>query len=157
METHEVYLSGFVARYSQNPQMAWTGQTDGQHQWGVAVLLMGLFPDSRVDVLREALLHDTGERGACEASYPAKQKHPQMAAAIRLAELQERAEMGVPERTLTTLEWQRVKFCDRLESLLYAKVRAPWALQVDGWPELRALVLRQAVELGVLDQTERMV
>jgi (p)ppGpp synthase/HD superfamily hydrolase len=156
-KTHELYLTGFVQRYAQNPQMAWTGQTLGQHQWGVAVLLVRLFPDSRPVAIMEALLHDTGEKGSAEVAYPNKIKHPEMARAVAVAETAERVELGVPEATLTTDEWARIKLCDRLESLLFAKVRAPWVLNGDGWPELRFLVLRQAVELGVLDQVERMV
>ena len=148
--TYDLYRTGFVQRYAQNPEMAWTGQTLGHHQWGVTVLLLRLFGDKvNLAVVWEALHHDTGEMGSCDASYPAKQRHPAMAAAIREAETVERVEMGVCEAVLTENETAMVKLCDRLESYLYASVRTPWVLERDGWPELRATIEGSAFALDV--------
>jgi len=152
---YQLYRTGFVQRYAQNPDMAWTGQTLGHHQWGVAVLLLSLFPDDvNLAVVWEALHHDTGEMGSAEASYPAKQKYPEMAEAIGGAEWNERFEMGVPEASLTDRETDMLKMCDRLESLLYARVRTPWVLSGDGWPELRRSVVGLAWKLGVGAEVE---
>lgn len=149
--TYDLYRTGFVQRYAQNPEMAWTGQTLGHHQWGVAVLLLRLFGD-RVDnlaVVWEALHHDTGEMGSCDASAPAKRRHPAMAAAIAEAEAVERVELGVCEAALTEDEAAMLKFCDRLESYLFASVRTPWVLRGDGWPEMRDALLEDAWGLDV--------
>ena len=147
---YQHYRTGFVQRYAQNPEMAWTGQTLGQHQWGVVTLLKGLFRDEvTVEMLWEAHNHDTGEMGACDASYPAKMKHPGMAAAISEAEAEERAALGVPEADLTPHQHRMLKLCDRLESLLFAKIRAPWVLDGAGWPELCAKIVEDAEALGV--------
>jgi 5'-deoxynucleotidase YfbR-like HD superfamily hydrolase len=153
---YRLYRTGHVQRYAQNPEMAWTGQTLGHHQWGVAVLLLALFPDDDVNlaVVWEALHHDTGEMGSAEASHPAKQKHRSMARAIEDAEWQERFDMGVPEAVLPEREAQMLALCDRLESLLYARVRTPWVLSGDGWPELRASVVGMAWKLGVGAEVE---
>jgi hypothetical protein len=147
-----VFASGFVQRYSTNPSMAWAGQTNGHHQWGVAVLLLGLFGD-RVNLAAvwEALHHDTGEVGVCDMSLPAKQKYRSAAFVVADAEANERVEMGVPKAVLTCEEADMLKLCDRLESLLFARVRTPWVLMGGGWPELQDAVLRDAERLGVFD------
>jgi 5'-deoxynucleotidase YfbR-like HD superfamily hydrolase len=151
----ELYRTGFTQRYHGNAEMAWTGQTNGHHQWGVAVLMFRLFPDDvNMAVIWEALHHDTGETGSCDAGSPAKRKHPEMAAAIADAERQERFEMGVPEAMLADREADMLTLCDRLESLLYARVRTPWVLSGDGWPELRKSVIGLAWKLGVGAEVE---
>lgn len=151
----QLYQTGFVQRYAQNPAMAWTGQTLGHHQWGVAVLLLRLFGDEvNLAVVWEALHHDTGEMGSCDASYPAKQRHPAMAAAIRDAEALERIEMGVCEAALTEREKAMVKLCDRLESLLFARVRTPWVLEQADWVRQRRDIVGAAWALGVGAEVE---
>jgi 5'-deoxynucleotidase YfbR-like HD superfamily hydrolase len=155
MSAYQTYRTGFVARYHQNPDLAWTGQTNGHHQWGVTMLLFRLFPDEvNLAVVWEALHHDTGEMGSCDASYPAKMKHPAMAKAVAEAEFAERLDIGVPEAELTEREAAMLKLCDRLESLLYARVRAPWVLSGDGWPEMRVKVVGDAWALGVGAEVE---
>lgn len=149
MTIRNLHRSGFVQRYHSNPDLAWTGQTNGQHQWGVAVLLLQLFPDTSMAALREALLHDTGEMGAADVSAPAKRRHPLMGEAAAVAERLERRALGVPEAVLTITERDRIKLCDMLEAYLFVSVRAPWVLQGDGWPKDRAWLLQQAAALGV--------
>jgi 5'-deoxynucleotidase YfbR-like HD superfamily hydrolase len=150
-----LYRTGFTQRYHGNAEMAWTGQNNGHHQWGVTVLMMRLFPDEmNLALVWEALHHDTGETGSCDMNSPAKRKYPDAAAAVAEAEWQERFEMGVPEAVLTAREQGVMALCDRLESLLFARVRTPWVLSGDGWPEQRADLLGRAEALGVLDAVE---
>ena len=150
MSIARIYRTGFVQRYAQNPQMAWTGQTLGHHQWGVAMLMFELFPDEvNLALIWEALYHDAGEMGTCDASYPAKKRYPKMAEAIAEAEAAERADMNIGQAELTDREIAALKLCDRLESYLFAKVRTPWVLTGDDWPELRLEIERRAFELGV--------
>lgn len=149
--SYDLYRSGFTQRYASNPDMAHLGQTNGHHQWGVAVLLVSLFGD-RIDnlaVVWEALHHDTGEMGAADVSHPAKQKYPALAAAVADAEFAERLNLGVPEASLTEEEARMLRFCDRLESYLFASARAPWVLCGGGWPEVRQNIEGQAFALGV--------
>jgi 5'-deoxynucleotidase YfbR-like HD superfamily hydrolase len=155
VSTWLLYRTGFVQRYAQNPDMAWTAQNLGHHQWGVTVLLLRLFGDEvNLAVVWEALHHDTGEMGSAEMSWPAKQKYPEAAEAVEMAEYHERLEMGVPEAVLTDQEVLMLALCDRLESLLYARVRTPWVLSGDGWPELRSSVIGLAWRLGVGAEVE---
>lgn len=152
---YETYRSGHVARFHGNPEMAWTGQTLGHHQWGVSMLLCALFPDRvTMPLLWEALHHDTGEMWTCDMSYPAKRRYPDVAVALADAEADARAWMGVPEAALTEDEEAMLKLCDRLESLLFARVRTPHVLQGDGWPEVRTAVLGAAWTLGVGAEVE---
>jgi 5'-deoxynucleotidase YfbR-like HD superfamily hydrolase len=156
MNVNDIYRSGFVQRYSSNPEMAHLGQNLGHHQWGVAVLMFALFKD-RVDnmaLIWEALHHDAGEMGAVDVSYPAKRKHPDLARAAADAEANERIDMGIGAAWLDDDETAMLKLCDRLESYLFARVRAPWVLPGDGWPELRAWCVGEAWRLGVGAEVE---
>ncbi len=144
-----LYRTGHTARYHGNAEMAWTGQTNGHHQWGVVTLLFALFPDEvTLPLIWEAHHHDTGETGVCDMNAPAKRKYPDVAAAVAGAEAHERMEMGVAKAVLTEREAALLKFCDRLESVLFARVRAPWVLTGDGWPEQVEDLRRDAWRLG---------
>ena len=152
---NQIYRSGFVQRYAQNPEMAWLGQTNAAHQWGVTVLMFALFGDRvNLAVIWEALHHDTGEMGAAEISYPAKKRHAALAAAVAEAEDEERVWMGVPRAVLPKEEAAMLELCDRLESYLFARVRAPWLLTGDGWPEMRRDCIGLAWKMGVGAEVE---
>jgi hypothetical protein len=154
----DIYRSGFVQRYHTNPQMAWAAQTNGHHQWGVVILLMELFPDRiSVPLLWEALYHDAGEMGAADVSAPAKRRHPALGAACAEAEAMERFGMGIAKAELDFYEVILLKFCDVLESYLFARVRTPWVLKGDGWPEQRQWLVEQAEVLKVGDAVQEML
>jgi 5'-deoxynucleotidase YfbR-like HD superfamily hydrolase len=51
--------SGQVVRYHNCPDLP--KQNLAEHQWGVAQVLLHMFPDIRVEVLRHALAHDMEE------------------------------------------------------------------------------------------------
>jgi len=144
------YQTGFAQRYATNPDLARHGQTLGHHQWGVATLLLTLFPDCRKEVLVEALLHDTGEPGVgCDMAAPAKRRYPEIATALAMAEYIERRQIGTLVEDLTEIEQAQVILCDGLEAYLYVSVVAPWVLSGDGWPEMRAGLEQQAWGLDV--------
>lgn len=149
-QIYRLYRTGYTVRFHGNADMAWAGQTNGHHQWGVVTLLFALFPDEvNLALIWEAHHHDTGETGVCDMAYPAKRRYPDVAEAVAEAEANERVEMGVPEAMLTEREEAILKLCDRLESLLFARVRTPWVLSGDGWPEMRAKIVGDAWALGV--------
>lgn len=144
------YQTGFAQRYATNPDLARHGQTLGHHQWGVATLLLALFPDCRKEVLVEALLHDTGEPGVgCDMAARAKRCYPDIATALAMAEYIERRQIGTLVEDLTEIEQAQVILCDGLEAYLYVSVVAPWVLAGDGWPEMRAGLEQQAWGLDV--------
>lgn len=148
---YTVYRTGFTQRYHAHAELAHLGQTNGHHQWGVAVLMFQLFGD-RIDnlaVIWEALHHDTGETGSTDVSAPAKKRHPDLARAARDAEMQERIEMGVCEAVLTPEERAMLSFCDRLEAYLFVSVRAPNLLEQGEWRAARAELEGRSFDLGV--------
>ena len=150
-----LYRTGFTQRFHGNAEMAWLGQTNGHHQWGVVTLLFSLFPDEvTLPLIWEAHHHDTGETGSCDMNAPAKRKYPAVAAAVAEAEANERVEMGVPEAVLTEREAALLKFCDRLESVLFARVRMPAVLTGDVWPKQIEGLRRDAWRLGVGAEVE---
>ena len=151
--TAKLYRTGFGQRYAMSPEMAWTGQTLGHHQWGVAILLLELFPNCSMATLREALLHDTGEPGAgADVSSPAKTKYPALAEEVHIAELNERSEMDVPQDTSFACDHLAIQLCDRLEAYMFAQVRCPHVLERDGWPECRSKIIGLAARLDVEDK-----
>lgn len=144
------YRTGFGQRYAMNPDLARRGQTLGHHQWGVATLLLTLFPNCRKDVLAEALLHDTGEPGVgADMASPAKRRYPEIATAVAMAEYVERRRIGTLVEDLTNAEHAQLRLCDGLEAYLYVATVAPWLLAGDGWPEARASLEQQAWGLDV--------
>ena len=148
--TTRLYRTGFGQRYAMNPEMAWTGQTLGHHQWGVAVLLLELFPACTRETLVEALLHDTGEPGAgADVSAPAKAKYPMLAEAVAGAEFCERAEMGRGADETSMCDHEAINLCDRLEAFMFTRVRNPAVLAGNGWPEGCVSLLQRAARLGV--------
>ena len=152
-----LYRTGFGQRYAMHPEMAWTAQTLAHHQWGVAVLLLKLFPDLSPVLLEEALLHDTGEPGTADASYVAKQAYPALAEVLDECEAVERADLGVPETYLTDEERAQLELCDRLESYLFAKIRAPHVLERPRWQVMRVRLIQSAARLGVEAQVRGLV
>lgn len=154
----QVYRSGYVQRYHGNPEMAWTAQTDGHHQWGVAILLLGLFGDRvNLALVWEALHHDTGEMGTADMSAPNKRRYPALAEQHAAAERAERENMGVPEAWLPPDELAMLKLCDGLDAWLHARIRCPWVLQGDGWPKMRLDLLRESARLGVGAEVEELL
>ena len=152
-----LYLTGFGQRYAMHPEMAWTAQTLAHHQWGVTVLLLKLFPDLSPALLEEALLHDCGEAGTADVSYTAKQNYPALAEVLKECEAVERADMGVPESCLSEHERECLDLCDRLESYLFARVRAPHVLEQANWQALRVGLIQSAARLGVEAQVRELV
>lgn len=151
--TAKLYRTGFGQRYAMNPEMAWTGQTLGHHQWGVAILLLELFPDCSMATLKEALLHDTGEPGAgADVSAPAKAKYPALAEEAHIAEMNERSEMDVAQDLSFPCDHLAIMLCDKLEAYMFARVRCPHVLSRDGWPECRSKIIGLAARLGVEDK-----
>lgn len=146
MDIREVMRAGFVTRWHSNPDMAWTGQTNAEHSYGVAVLAIGLFPDD-VELLRAAILHDAPESGVGDLSGKSKRDNPELKAAYAAVEARRCEELGISWESS-----QRLKLCDQLETYLYVAHRNPRLLKTDDWPLMRDLVYGRAYDLGVQEQ-----
>lgn len=152
MSLHRIFLAGFVRRWHTNPDLCHTCDRVDGHAARVARFLIYLWPQSRLEVLRAALIHDDGEIAVGDMSTTVKNRRPDIAyglAEIEAAEIN--AIWGTPD-SLTIDETDRIKFCDRLDAFLWAKHHAPHVLDDDGWPEAQRWLQAQAYRLGVSDK-----
>lgn len=143
MNIKEVWRSGFVRRWHSNPDLAHTGQTNGHHQWGVAVLAMHLFSDDP-DLIKAAILHDVAEINIGDVSGLAKRINHNLKIEIDKAEQENANQLGV--KYLTD---DRLKLCDMIDAYLWAKHHAPHILQSNGWPDQVEYMFALAMVLGV--------
>lgn len=142
--------AGLVRRYHTNDELAHLGQTNAEHSWGVAVIILRYHPDPSASLIREAILHDLGEYGAADVPGPVKASNPKISGIIKPIEQQARQRLGLPESTLTEIERKWLKFADAAEAYLFGKrhIRRAdeWA---KGWDDLRSHVTQQAADLGL--------
>lgn len=94
-------------------------QTVAAHSWGVAVIIMDLWPDSRAALLHAALLHDVPEQLIGDVPSPTKWAHPRLAKELDLAEESFWDTVGVKFPALTMPERFQLKIADMLELLWY--------------------------------------
>ena len=94
-------------------------QTVAAHSWGVAVIIMDLWPDSRADLFHAALLHDVPEQLIGDVPAPTKWAHPRLAKELDLAEESFWDMVEVKFPALTTEEQLQLKTADMLELLWY--------------------------------------
>jgi hypothetical protein len=132
----ESYHAGQVVRYHSNPRIARLGQSDGEHSWGVAIIIDQLHPDPSRDLLRAALRHDGGEMYAGDLSQPFKQANPEFAEQHRKIEAEAATAIGLRLPHLTPEEQDWLVLADRLEAVLYVNLHMPWMMKEDGWPDL---------------------
>jgi hypothetical protein len=157
MNTYEIWRSGLVRRWHANPDMAHTGQTNAQHQWGCAVLALALFPDDPL-TLRAALLHDVGEVGVGDLASPAKKANPALLQLLNVAEADNMARLGV-ELVQDARIRQRLHLVDRLEAWLWVQHTASTHhAKSDEWSlYARRQILAEADDLGVVCLVEAII
>ena len=113
-------LAGRVRRYHTFPVIH--QETVGEHSHRVCSLYMQLFGAPRVEVLEYIIYHDLGELSAGDLPFNAKRDVPEM------KHFQDRAEEAGLKRlkitmpVLTDDERARVKFCDMLQMLEFARI-----------------------------------
>lgn len=151
MKSYRVWRSGFVRRWHSNPDMAHTGQTNAQHQWGCAVLAMELFP-GEYQLLKACLLHDAGEVNVGDVSAPAKEAEPDLRRLLRRAECRQMEDMEIDY-----LRHEALKFIDRLEALLWVAHHNRNLLGTDEWSEQREWMWQTAAQLGVHEKYSEII
>ena len=94
-------------------------QTVAAHSWGVAVIVMELWPDSRTHRIYASLLHDVPEQLIGDVPAPTKWAHPRLAKELGVAEesFWDIVKVKFPE--LTSEEVLKLKIADMLELLWY--------------------------------------
>jgi 5'-deoxynucleotidase YfbR-like HD superfamily hydrolase len=112
--------AGAVRRYHN--EVTVQTQTDADHAWNCARILLAIWPDAPRHLLVEALFHDIGEGFTGDTPSPAKWAHPPLAAALGEVEAAARLAMvlpwGVPPRApnLTTEEAAVLNLVDILDA-----------------------------------------
>lgn len=148
-----IFRAGFVRRWHTNPDLAHTGDRLDGHHGRVARLLLALWPaSSSREILIAALTHDDGE--SVVGDMPATVKGAGVTCA---AEDAARRAIWGNDPGLTEVERARLKFCDRLDSFMWARHHAPQVLDGDGWPEAREWLHSQSIEMGVSDKIGELI
>ena len=97
-QARDARLAGAVRRYHTWPTIQ--QQTDAEHCWNVARILLAIWPDAPRSIIVNTLFHDIGEVAAGDTPYPAKKDDPVLADRLEAAENTARDEMefwGVPK------------------------------------------------------------
>lgn len=112
------YQSGKVVRYHANPMFSRLQQTNADHQWGCAVLVLMLHPNPSISLICKCLLHDAGEKWTGDIPYPIKLEEPDLCADFAAVEEKFSMMKGVPVFELTEEEALWLKMVDRLECVM---------------------------------------
>jgi 5'-deoxynucleotidase YfbR-like HD superfamily hydrolase len=94
-------------------------QTVGEHTFGVVAVILHLWPDSRVNLIKAAMWHDVPEIATGDVPAPTKRRYPELYAALQEAEhdFEEEHDLKV---TLTIDERNQLKLADWVELVLFA-------------------------------------
>lgn len=137
LATTLTYEAGKVQRYHTHPRLARLGQTDADHSWGVAALILQLHPNPSAALLTAAILHDTGERFVGDMPAPVGRDNPALAASHKALEGDlRRAHVYRGDYQLTDDETLWLKLCDRLECIMFASVTVPDLIYSHPWRQL---------------------
>lgn len=113
----EFYKGGLVRRYHTWPIIG--EQTVAAHSWGVAQILVRLWPESHVHLIKAVLDHDILEYYTGDIPYPAKLRFPELGAAMDKAERQLEVDHDI-QHNLLSYEVLRLKACDLLELMMFS-------------------------------------
>lgn len=95
-------------------------ENTAEHTWGVVMLMMVAWPNVQANLLKLAMMHDSGERGVGDMPGPTKWKSPILGAEMDRLE-REHLEETLPKhlrsylKDATETDWAIVEFFDRAE------------------------------------------
>jgi len=145
-----LWASGFTRRWHTNPAMSQFEDCNCAHQGRCAQLIITLFPDHTIELLRAAITHDAPECRVGDLPYDFKkcgggavERHAALEAQVLRA-------MGFAE-DLSNYDRKRLKLVDRLDAYLFVVLRHPAEAWRNGWPEARDWLLQQSRLLGCGD------
>lgn len=87
------------------------------HSWGVATIILDVYPECSKELLIAALYHDVPEHIVGDMPATTKWRHPELADKLAQAEAQAVAEMGL-EMILSPYEQKVLKFADMADLVL---------------------------------------
>lgn len=143
------HATGQAMRYHTNPVMSRLRQTDADHSWGVAMIILWFNPNASKELIGQAIVHDSGEKWAGDLSYPFKRLHPTLGELHAEAERALSAYHKIPEFVLTDEERKWLKFADRLECHYYAEIYHSELTNDPSWDKTKELIIELGGELGI--------
>ena len=146
---YRAWQAGFVRRWHTNPHLCDTVDYDAGHQGRVTVLVLGLFPDARRELLIRAVTHDQGEIGVGDVSYLVKISNPEIRPILDKLENDEIGRQNLPQPNLMPGEQKVLKLCDWLDAWLWMAKYHPESLKDLEWMDQVVDALNLAHELGV--------
>jgi 5'-deoxynucleotidase YfbR-like HD superfamily hydrolase len=87
-------VAGNVRRYHTWPVLR--QQTNAEHQWNVARIVLAIWPGAPRQLIFSALFHDMGEMGTGDIPYPAKRDNPDLKATCDAIEHSQHLRMCLP-------------------------------------------------------------
>ena len=145
-----LWMSGFTRRWHMNPAMSRFDDYVCGHQGRCAQLVISMFPDHSLALLRAAVTHDAAEYFVGDLAAPFK------AWGGEFVEMHADLEHGVLDRMgfaqqLCFKDRDRLGFVDRLDALLFVRLHNPVEAAREGWPEVEAMLREMAQGLGCVD------
>lgn len=95
-------------------------QTIAQHSWGVATILLHVYPEASAEMLRAALWHDVSERAIGDIPSPVKWETPTLHAELTALEDRINDRWDIMP-VLDQYQRATLKFCDAFEFYLWAR------------------------------------
>jgi len=140
--------SGWVQRYHQTPELAGL-QNNAEHQWRVAALLLRYCTVATLTLVREGLLHDTGEIISGDVSGLSKSRYPEIGLTLKPIEARARMRMGAPTEILTPLERDWLQWADITECVGFMRMRRPDLEGREDWRKTVNLSIERGLALGL--------
>lgn len=140
----QVYASGKVRRWHTHPTLS---QTQADHSWGVAMILLTLHPCPSTDLIREALVHDMHE--LVTGDVPSQCKSAGYRSVEEAHKLLFRERNGLPVVNLSDDDAAWLKLADVLEAQLFLRLMGSAdAMARDAGARLQAIIddRRRALE-----------
>lgn len=151
MNPPNVWTAGHVNRWHTNDchDLRKSNDTNHQHSARVALLLWHFWPDVDAQTLLVALMHDLPEKVTGDVSGWTKRTNPVLRGCLEALEGFWHEQNG----TITNGEL-RVKFCDKLDAVLWACSVDPALMHREDWQGAIDNLRGMAYELGVNDALE---
>lgn len=147
--TRTAHATGQTVRYHTNPVMSRLHQTNADHSWGVAMIILSLHPNPSRNLVAQAVIHDCGEKWAGDLSYPFKRMYPGIGRNHAEAEKQLAMSHQIPQFELTKEESEWLRFADRLECHYFTEIYHPWMTKDPSWEQTKEMIKEMTVQLGI--------
>lgn len=149
MNLWQIFNAGRCRRWHTHPVMADYDDRLDAHQGRVARLAMALFPGDD-GLIRAALIHDDGEAIVGDVPNPVKNRLPQVARDA----LDDMERIGIDRMwgyhpPLSVDQAKRLRLCDKLDAIMWARHKAPHMMTEPGWQADIAEVIALAAWCGV--------